>query len=348
MNKNPTDKIIESNPTVASDGVFPTNKKLFYQISVLIVITITFFYGLFHYFSLKEMTAAFLQISPSSLIIIFLLFFLYYILRSLQLFFLFSQRIKLSTLSFIIAPYTMLVQLIPFRMGELSFLYFIKDTKKASAVEALVTLTTLRIFDVLILLFFFLITPFFLAQPPSFFSSLFFKIFAFSALVFFCILSLFAQKIFHAIHVFVQRPALSKHKYLAGFIEKADHAFVFLQSFDKTMLLFVFLLGIFNWLVSFLTTYLLYQTLGVSLSLPDFLFIASLATLFAVVPLQGIAGFGNIELSWGVLLNLFGIETAFAIQTTFLVHVIILLYIIIFGIVGFLFWFFNKRKDSSI
>jgi uncharacterized membrane protein YbhN (UPF0104 family) len=87
-------------------------------------------------------------------------------------------------------------------------------------------------------------------------------------------------------------------------------------------------------------------------SYTTFLFIISTALLFALIPIQGIAGFGNVELSWGALLILFGVESTVALQTTIQIHIIGIMATLIIGLCGVVLFllqnlYIDKKKASN-
>lgn len=325
--------------------LFQFDKKKVFQIICSMGITVLLFYVLVHYVPWESLIENFKKISLFLIIFSFCFFLLNYTFRSLRIFFLLSGKVPFSQLWIITLVHVMFVQLLPFRTGELSFLYFIEKTKRISSTEALLGLASARVFDVFIIFLFFFVSFFLLQQDNLIkFNSLFY-ILSFLFFTMFFVLFFYGKKVIFLIQKGCQSLLLlTKSTFLFRFLEKLQETLTYLESFQSKKIFLVSLLSIGVWCSYYVMTYVVFTSFGAKLPLGTFVFIVSAATLFMLVPIQGFAGFGNVEFSWTFLLVLFGVEKILALQASLLSHSLSLFCIIILGILGIFLWFIQKRS----
>lgn len=318
---------------------------VFFQIAPSIIITVLLFIILFFYVSLEETLKALSEIQPLLVLFSCSMLFLIYFFRSLQLYIFFSKKIPASFLCLMTTIHTLFIQLIPFRLGELSFIYLIGKTKKVTNTDALVVLGSARMFDIIVVSIFFVFSFFFLKKIPFPFSSpwLYLPI----LIILFLIITLFffLKQSLSYIHRYLYN---SSHLLILRLIEKLENILLFLQTFQhKKALIKIFILSLFIWTTYYSMLFILYRSMNVSLPIETFIFIISAANLFAIIPIQGIAGFGNVEFSVAFLLALFGIEKIYALKTAFIVHVISLVGILSLGIFGIFLWIYLFQRNDK-
>lgn len=316
--------------------------KLFFSV----LFTIIIFYFIFTYLSFTEVI---MEVQQISFFIIFMsCFFLLvnYFFRALRIHILLSKKIGLSHLYLITILHNTLIQLLPFRLGEFSFFYFTAKTKKVNAMEAGIALVSARFFDIIIIISAFFVSFLFLDATISLPIPKIFLPLIFSIILIGVMFILLARKTQFILTWYLSKRQ-EKKTLFTSLLMKIDQILTFLHSVhSKKALLFLFFYSVCVWITYFALMYFLYFSSGITFSYMNFLFIVSAALLFALIPIQGIAGFGNVEISWSALLILFGIEQAVALKTTLLVHIIGIIATLILGIIG-LFLFYKRDKSSS-
>lgn len=311
---------------------------LLLQVISSLIITAVLFIILFSYISGEETLKAVSKINFLLIVFSVAMLLLIYFFRSLQLYIFFSKKIPVSFLYLITTIHTFFVQVIPFRLGELSFIYLIGKTKKVTSMDTIVVLGSARVFDISIVSIFFVISLLCMKKIPPALSSPWLYIPLLGALLMIIIFFFFVNHIFSFIH---QRAHFFSQTWILKAIEKLESILLFLQTFQHKKTIFkLFILSIFIWVTYYCMLIILYRSMGILLPLETFIFIISSVNLFAIIPLQGIAGLGNVEFSWVFLLGLFGIDNLFALKTAFIVHIISLIGVVSVGVIGILIWIY--------
>lgn len=310
------------------------NWRTAFKIFLSIVITIITLFYLLNYIPLSELLKSIQEASPLIIFSCSLFFLINFFFRAFRIYFLLAKKIDFPTLYLITIIHNSLTQLLPFRLGEFSFFYFTNKTKRVEFIDAVFALITARFFDVMTII---IITTlsYLLLEDPRFPHMnkliLFLTIFFLGS----CVLFFYFRR--DSKIKDENNNENGKSKFFLQFIGMINKIFLFLQSFKSKM--FIFILAFSSlciWGSFYLFMYAFYRYIGVSLPLTTFIFITSLTALFAIIPFQGIAGFGNVEISWGFLLILFGIESILALKSTVFIHVIntfSILFICILGLI---------------
>lgn len=322
------------------------NKKTALKIFISFLTSILLFFFIFKYISFAKIITSFQQISIFVILLSCFLLLINYFFRMLRTHILFSEKVGFFDLYIITIIHTTLVQLLPFRLGEISFLYLSTKTKKIDMMNAGTSLISIHLLDVIIIISAFF-TSFFLLGDSialSFPKILLLFIFIF---IFITILSLFLMQRKQLLLAEYLSKNKEKKTILLFFLRKINQVTLFLHSFhSKKKLLLLLFYSFCVWTSYYALMYFLYLFYGISFSHINFLFIISSALLFALIPIQGIAGFGNVEISWSALLILFGIDNILALETTIQVHIIGLIASVIVGLIGLLFYFFCQEKKQ--
>jgi len=324
-------------------------KKTILKLTFSFLISIVLFYFILQYVSFTDIIYKIKQISIGTIIISCVFFLINYFFRTLRIHLLLSGRIHFFQLYVITILHNTLVQILPFRLGEFSFLYLTTKTKKVGIIDAGATLISLHLFDVIILFSGFLISFLFLDKNVHFPipKALIFLILFFVFSMILCLLG--AKRIQPSLEAYLSKK--EKHMFLVSFLTKCHQLLIFLEnSHSKKKLLFFYSFCV--WTSYYALMYFLYSSMDLHFSYTTFLFIISTALLFALIPIQGIAGFGNVELSWGALLILFGVESTVALQTTIQIHIIGIMATLIIGLCGVVLFllqnlYIDKKKASN-
>lgn len=327
-------------------GTSLLNLRTLFKLVVSFLFTIILFYFLLKYVSLNEIIKNIKQTSFSIIIVSCLLLLLNYLFRTLRLHILLSKKIPFPHLYYITTIHNTFIQLLPFRLGEFSFFYFTSKTKKVDIMDAGIALVSARFFDIMIVISSFFVSFFFLDNTISLPIPRLLILFILFIILMGTLFILHAKKT-QAILILLLSKRQEKKTLLTSLLIKGDQVLTHLHSFNsKKSLFFLVFFSLCIWTSYYALMYFLYLSSGISFGYMNFLFIVSTALLFALIPIQGIAGFGNVEISWSALLILFGIESTLALKTTVLVHVIGIIATLILGLVGLLLFSFRKKTED--
>lgn len=323
------------------------NKKTLLKLLLSFLISVILFYFILKYISFAEIINNLQQ--TSVLVVLTSCFFLLinYFFRALRIHILLSKKIDFFHVYLITILHNTLIQLLPFRLGEFSFLYFTAKTKKVTTIDAGTALVSARFFDMIIIISSFFISFLFLDATLSFPIPKIFFLLIFSIILAGVMLILLVRKRQLLLAKYLSKRQEKKTLFIS-LLMKIDQMLTFFHSIhSKKVLLSLFFYSICVWISYYVLMYFLYLSSGITFSYMNFLFIVSAALLFALIPLQGIAGFGNVEISWSALIILFGIERALALKTTLLVHIMGIIATLILGLSGLvLFLFYEKRINK--
>ncbi|MCX7682547.1 MAG: flippase-like domain-containing protein [Anaerolineae bacterium] len=113
------------------------------------------------------------------------------------------------------------------------------------------------------------------------------------------------------------------HRGLAGAERTAGALGAFAHS--RELYAITLALSLLQWAVNFAVYYALLNGLGLGLDLSGTVIASSIASLVAVLPVQGLIGFGTYEAGWTVGLVPLGVARSTAIATGFSIHILMLL-----------------------
>lgn len=320
------------------------------QLLLSVLITSALGVIIFLYVPLDDLTRKIITISPLLLLLTTSMLVLLYISKTLRMYLLLNKRVSLKELYHITTAHNMLVQLLPFRLGELSFLYFIKKREKSNITmtESVVALTSVRILDVITIMTILLLSLFLIDKASAPVSLNFLFLLALLLLLFFISLFLYSRNMAR-IHHFLQTEKIVSQRVSSFITERVEKAFLLLKTLQhpkKIFLLILFSASV--WLFYYAMMYIIYSSLGMEITFSTFLFIASTAVLFALIPLQGFAGFGNVEVTWTLLFISFGMTKGTALEIAFVGHLIGIFCTILLGIISLLYLFFSKNENDSL
>lgn len=235
----------------------------------------------------------------------------------------------------IVCVHDFLLNVLPLRTGEFSYLYLMKRNSQMPVAEGLSSLIISRSFDFLIIFLLFLISmPLVLEGKIKFFGqiSLYFSIFL--VLLIAAIFSiLFFRNAFYR---------LARKIFKKTFIQRKIGEFLASMQILKSakIILFSTIASLLIWLSAFFAFFFIVQSVGFNLNFLEIIFVFSLPLLLSVLFVQGIAGLGTLEGSWAAGFAVLGIAKGTAIASSFMIHAVILFFLIILAIFGFV----NLRK----
>lgn len=289
-----------------------------------------------YYITPSDILDAFKHLSAKLIAIMFLLYVAVQALRAWRNTILLNNKIKYKSFFAITCLHNMLAQIVPFRLGELSFIYFLKKHRIPIG-SAFSTLILSRIYDLLTIGILFI--PAVIATPvlPERISAIVGIIgVELTLLIIIIICAAFFRKrvikLLNRIAVFLR----VHNWWITNWgIVKADETLKSLRtSNSKRAFAHAFPSSILVWIAQYLSAYLLAMAIGLPVTISQIILGFGLAILTALLPVQGIAGFGTTEVAWGIALTAFGIETAKAFAFGFVYHATQISFLLITGGIG--------------
>ncbi len=300
--------------------------KKFFKILISAVITVVLLYFLLAQFDIKKLIDV---LSKANLIFLFGAFLLYLSLifiRTLRFRILLKKSLSFLEMFPIICKHTFFKVILPFKIGELSFVYMLRK-KKHSIGKSLSSLIVARIFDFFIMTFVFIMMIIFSYNIDT---NLFSNIIPYAlllsvALVFALLIMLFFPDFIIKI---LNKVNLKKLSHLVS---------PFKEIRSRSILTKTFFMSTLHYIVSMVSTYLIMLSVGFNLPLNIFVITITLSTLSGFLPINGIAGLGTVEAVIALVLSSFGYSTAESIILGFSIHIIQIFFVVAVGAIGWLF-----------
>ncbi len=284
------------------------------------------------------------NVSPAAIAAGLLLQLLMYLLRCFRFrLLLHSARPSLGSLFEIVAVHNLMNHVLPFRTGELSYVYLIRSLHGVPVAEGLGTLVICRIMDLMA----------FALMYPVAIILLYLQGFAFPAYVwtvlwavvplFFVlggllvVLALRGKGLVRLLRRLVGRTRLAGSALTRRFLEKLDEA---AQSFEhlgtRKVYLGVFLLSLAILGIIYFVTYILLAGMGYPMQILLVVFCSTLASLGMLLPLYSFGGFGTLEAGWTVGCMMAGFSKEMGMASGLSFHVIVLCCVTLVGLYGFI------------
>lgn len=267
--------------------------------------------------------------------------------KTLRFHFFLGQKIGFTELFSITALHSFWNNILPFRSGELSYLYLIKKTGKVPGSDNVTSLVLSRFFDFIIAPFLLLIPSFFLFSRVGNISFTL-QVSLTLGIAIFLIFILAGLLIFNSffIDVFKNAALRFRGQRLAKLFEKAaevTNSLNHLRHFNNLVSFLFFSLLI--WTSDVLFVWLALKAAGVSLGFWQAIFIDGFPAIATLLPIQAPAGAGTFE---GTILSgllLLGIKGTQAFSAGILLHLQILFSSSLLALLAF---FYRKRQVDAI
>jgi len=311
--------------------------------AVVLIITVLALYFILRQISFSDVVGLAEKMSVFWLFVGFFFYSLGYIFRALR-FSLFVE-IKRKKLFSVVCIHNLLNNLLPFRVGELSYMYLLKKQGVAYA-QGFGSLLITRIFDFIVISVIFIVS----VVSSGFMSSainpleivislLAFIILLLAAMVFFRQrFSNFVSAIFRLLH-------LEKRDCAKGILAKIHEILLIFEKLkNKKHLLSIIAYSFFVWFSIYASYLALFR--GFFIDVPFWRVILGVSFVFYVVmlPLYGVGGFGTIELSWAFSFFYLGLSKELAIASGLLFHLAFILYFTLLGVYGIFSFYFGKHE----
>lgn len=298
----------------------------------------------FEYAEFCEVVALLKKVDGMLLFICFFFYSALSVLRSFRIKILIHKKLSINQIIPILLKYNVLNFVMPFRLGELTYLYFMKRTRKVSVHLALASLAYIRVIDILYLFILFCVCIFFAKNVSGDIlhyrvAGIFFGSFALlvALVLLFCnaIIRNLLNKLLHSLG------RTLPIKKLSDFITRT------LDNIDsyrtEGTLMASNLLTLFIWILIFGFYYSLALSIKTELSFFDFSLVVLLINLTALLPIQGVAGVGTFEGAVILGMTNFGIPLTTAIPFSLSLHILYICYFVTFGIIGVMIGIFDSE-----
>ena len=308
--------------------------KKFFKFMISFIISIVLLYFLLKEFNINELVSALEKTNLFLVLGSFLLYIILILIRTLRFRTLLKKSLPLRELFPIVCKHTFLKVIVPFKIGELSFIYFLKK-KNHGVGKSFSSLIVARIFDFSIIIGVFVLVIVFSANNIKELSNLVpYSIMVFLILIvsllFLLISPDFLIKLFKKIKPNKINKLISPFKEL-----KSKHIMT------KTLIF-----SLSHYVVSILSTYLILYATGFSLPVNIFIITITLSTLSGFLPVNGIAGLGTVETVIALVLSYFGYSATESIILGFSIHIIQILFVVLVGIIGWSFPSYHHKIRS--
>lgn len=250
-----------------------------------------------------------------------------------------SQRIGFLDLLSITGLHNMYNRVLPFRTGEISYVYLLKKNEDLPAAEGAATLIVARIFDYIMISFMFLASTFFLYNSLSAnikTVTLIMSSFLLISLGILFYLTLLGDRAMTVMESIFDKFGLLKIKLFDKILIKGREtvgSFRVISS-RKTYLL-TFIASFALWLNMFFIHQSVLIVMGIEIGVLSVVIGSTFAVLTNVLPIHGVAGFGTIETGWTIGYMMLGFDKDIAISSAFLVHLFILFCALFYGLLSY-------------
>lgn len=261
--------------------------------------------------------------------IFFLTFFLFFIIKLVNTYrFSLVYKILLSNKLFLILCHSnMMLNIFPFRLGELSYISELQKITNKKYSEIASRLLKIRLFDYVSIYVLLIISSIYVYNEFSDIIKII-SIFFIVSLVFFLFVIIFIIKFNLSKRI--------KIKKISKLIETIEREINSNSCINSLRDLKVLILSLFYWTLRLLMGYFILKILGIDLSFFTLSFISLAVFFLGLIPVQFFAGFGIFEAGFLFFLTKLGFEYDSTLIIIFSYHIYLLIPTIIFGVAGWI------------
>jgi uncharacterized protein (TIRG00374 family) len=238
--------------------------------------------------------------------------------------------------------------IMPFRTGELAFVYLAKTRMDVPAGIGVAAIAIARLYDLLAICLMFIVSLLLAREGYGYFSGyILIIVLCAVSLMSLIIAILWLNRLFASFTArLFSRKFLNRLRPLQSRIEQVCDYCSTLRP-GKSMA-WIFTLTVLMWAVQALNFYIL--TMGMGLGLNFWTAVAGmlLAIIFVSLPIQGVGNFGSFELAWAAIFIALGAPVASAVSSGFAVHVIVLAFTTVLWIYGIIADYIIPRRNGSL
>ena len=290
-------------------------------------------YFLFRQLDLQKLHDLKIVINFQLLLMAFILYIISNIMRAKRFNFVLGNQLQLVEMFRITSFYNLYTGLLPGGIGELSFIYFIKQKIKQHMPVGLSSVVITRIYDILI-------TAFFLLGSTIVLTNLRVEKGIYVFLVSIIIVTLlFIIKYIDAIIVRFIKLGEFFIKSDIAWLNKAKEAARLAANIlkeNKNKKIPLFFITFLFWGINFLIIELSFRAIGVPLSYFEAVFMGTILHITTIIPLNTLAGFGYKETGLALGLIFIGFVKHQAILHSFFFHLLTILFMVLLAFIGLL------------
>lgn len=288
------------------------------------------------------------NIPLQSLVFAFLLYAASIFFKATRFKIILRSGISLKRLFPIISLYTFLVNILPMRTGDISYIYLLKKQEQTPGTKSVASLVIGAVADLALIMIGILIVGYHLGEVLTEGLAYFSSALNHTASgiwqtiqknIFLLLLAIaILAAIFTGIVLFRRRDSKRQHpiwRYISAIKSKALAVWHELAetSFD-IRLVGIIICSIFIMVFRFGAQCYLVNAMGIDIGIWELNFALLFGVLFSLLPIHGPAGLGTVEAPWVMILFILGVSKEDGITSGFSLHIIIIIYAIIMGIYG--------------
>jgi glycosyltransferase 2 family protein len=299
--------------------------------------------------SLSDIATALFSMSPLFLLLSFILYVLVYAIRAARFRIMLKSSGSFKELFNIVCLHNLANSVMPFRTGELSFVYMTKVRLKIPAGISLATVALARMYDALAVCIIFTIA-FLMTYGSIGIMSEYLPI----VIILMALLATMLVSVIWFSHVYMKAfRRLSGIKWLQmlpmNYLEKKiNEVSEYYSSPDsKKGVIPVLLMSLAIWLLCTLSICALASSMGLGVSVWAIILGSLIMVMFSALPIHGIGSLGTTELIWSATFIALGATKEAAISSGFAIHILILLFSGILGLYSVIVGKFQSVSDNS-
>ncbi|MBU1975623.1 MAG: flippase-like domain-containing protein [Nanoarchaeota archaeon] len=313
------------------------------KILVALVISYVFLYFLLYTGLFNESLKVLKGIDMGWVLIVLALYLLTTFLKGLRWRSILDNKLGVLTSFFASSVHALFINLLPFRLGEASMLYILKN-KGVKVRVSLSYLVVLRLLDVISMLCLFFIGVLFVGDNilgAGFMWVVGAALIVFIGIVYSIIfhsqmLVALAKKLFGVFRV-------DKKSFFKKCIVTSEQVSKEIDHLKKGALLTkLFIQSMLIWFLGIVSIWALLKAMHISFPFEKTLVAVVIQVIIANLPIQGMAGFGTYEGFWTLGFVVMGMTKAAAIISGLNAHIILLAMTILIGLIGLI--FISKTK----
>jgi len=316
--------------------------------SVIIIISLALVWFLLTRITFDDVTSVLSQVQPIYLAIGIVIYITTYLFRALRFYFILGRKIKFRELYTIVMVHNLVNKILPARTGELSFIYLLKR-HNINLEERIATLVIARIFDFMMISFFFLFSVLFLRDLPLIIAGAFWII---ATCLLFLIMLLGGllyrgDLVKRHINGLAARLRINRFKTIEKILKIMEDtilAFKIIRS--RKVIIKTTTLTCIIWILMFLLYYIYTQAFRIELGMFEIIVIVSFMALLPLLPFYAVGGFGTTEVTITIFLVAFSVNEKVAIVASFGIHLIAIMYTVILGLIGALILGLKRKSEE--
>lgn len=289
------------------------------------------------------------EIPISLLIIGFLCYALGFYLRAIRFRLLLPPEKSVKHLFPIVLVHYTALNIIPARLGELSYIYLLKKVNGISTGCSVSNLLMARVFDHITLSLLFLVSWPFIDLSSQWLKTLSLLVSGFLIVTFALLMGILAykEKCIAWIKILVTKFGWANTAIIRRIIHEMEEVAVALKGIQvKKNAAKVFGMSVLIWMSIWGSNYALLLAFQVDFTYIEVILASTCIILLRVLPLQVMGGLGIHETTWVFIAVALGIPKNIAITAAFGSHILSITYLLIFGIYGVLRLGMNMNNNA--